>query len=535
MKTELNYFIISLSFALLFVCGGQAIALDDVSPLEKSPPVLATETQPNTLPAPGGDQSADKQSNRLPLKTSINEAILLSLENNKEFKVERLTPQISQTHELEEQAAFDSSVSATYTNSRESKETTGGAESIVQSGESTVGLSKTLSTGTEIDLGISSDTSEASSSVRQNKVRGGLSITQSLLNGFGTEVNLANIKQSRLDTLSSRYELQGFAESLVARVEKTCWDFLLAEKKIAIFNDSLKLAEDQLFETRERIKVGKLAAVEVYAAQAEVALRREDLINARSDFALVRLQLQRLLNLPGNAGWDREIDITDPVVVPNVELDADASHVQIALKLRPEINQARLEIRRDELEVVKTKNGLLPVLDLFITLGKSGYAGSFRQAIDDLDGDSHDISGGLSFQFPISNRAAKARHKRATLTRQQAEEALDNLAQLIEVDVRSAIIEVKRTKEQISATAATRRLQKESLDGETEKFRVGKSTALLVARTQRDFIFSQIAEVEAIVKHLEALTELYRLEGSLLERRGITVPGGRLGSFPFSD
>jgi len=32
-----------------------------------------------------------------------------------------------------------------------------------------------------------------------------------------------------------------------------------------------------------------------------------------------------------------------------------------------------LEILSDDLELVKTQNGLLPLMDLFITLGKSGY------------------------------------------------------------------------------------------------------------------------------------------------------------------
>jgi outer membrane protein TolC len=60
---------------------------------------------------------------------------------------------------------------------------------------------------------------------------------------------------------------------------------------------------------------------------------------------------------------------------------------------------------------------------------------------------------------------------------------------------------------------------------ETEKFRVGKSTTLLVGRAQRDLLSAQIDEIRAVVGHLNGLVELYRLEGSLLERRGISAPG----------
>ncbi len=95
----------------------------------------------------------------------------------------------------------------------------------------------------------------------------------------------------------------------------------------------------------------------------------------------------------------------------------------------------------------------------------------------------------------------------------------------VELDVRTAFIEVNRTREQISATAATRKFQAEKLRAETEKFRVGRSTSLLVAQVQRDLLFSQIAEVRGVANYLKALVELYRLEGSLLERRGISAPG----------
>jgi outer membrane protein TolC len=315
--------------------------------------------------------------------------------------------------------------------------------------------------------------------------------------------------------------LRGFAESLVSDVEKACWDYVLAKRRIAIFADSLKLAEDQLRETEERIKVGKLAEVEVYAAQAEVALRHEALINARSDLALSRLRLQRLLNQQ----WTSEISVADKPTVPDVKLDDVGEHVQVALRWRPELNQAKLAVKREDLEIAKTKNGLLPVMDLFITMGKTGYADSFGGSADDLDGESYDIAGGITFAYPISRRAARARHKRSTLSRQQSQEALLNLAQLIEVDVRSAFIEISRAREQVTATAATRKLQEESVRGETEKFRVGKSTTLLVAQAQRDLVSSQIAEIEAMITYLKALIELYRLEGSLLERRGITAPG----------
>ena len=93
------------------------------------------------------------------------------------------------------------------------------------------------------------------------------------------------------------------------------------------------------------------------------------------------------------------------------------------------------------------------------------------------------------------------------------------------MDVRGAYIELKRAQEQVRATAVTRRLQEVNLTAETGKFLVGRSTSLLVAQAQRDLLSAQLSEVQAIVTCLKAMVELRRLEGSLLEFRGITCPG----------
>ncbi len=223
--------------------------------------------------------------------------------------------------------------------------------------------------------------------------------------------------------------------------------------------------------------------------------------------------------------WDRGIVLQDQPGVPKGELDGVEKHVLLALRMRPEMNEARLAVKRGDLEIVKTRNGLLPKLDLFVTLGKTGYADSFGRSVRDLDGDGYDVLVGLAGEYPLGNRDARAQNQRAVLTRQQVFRAVENLSQLVEADVRTAFIEVNRTREQISATSATRRFQAEKLRAETEKFRVGRSTSLLVAQAQRDLLSSRIAEVEAVVNYLKALVELYRLEGSLLERRGISAPG----------
>jgi len=463
-----------------------------------------------------------------PITVTVQNAILLALEHNRALKVEKFNPAIRRTGEDEERAAFDPILTGGYSRDREKSviPSRPNRENLTNEIDAGLAVSEYLPTGTDVSLELSTEQSWSNlytDDLHESRV--GLSITQALLRGGGVNYNLASLRQARLDTRSSQFELRGFAETLVARVEETYWNYALAQRQIKIFLESLKLAEQQKRETEEIIKIGSLAESELTAAEAEIALRREGLINARSDLGKTHLQLLRLLNPPDTNLWQRDIVLLHEPRIPEVTLDDVESHVGVALRMRPELNQARLQVQRGDLEIVKTKNGLLPKMDFFINLGKTGYAGSFSSSANDIDGDSYDTIVGVSLAFPLVNREARARYRKSLISREQTEEAVKNLVQLVQVDVRSAYIEVTRAKEQISATAATRALQEEKARIEAEKFRVGKSTTLLVAQAQRDLLSSRITEIETITNYLKALIELYRLEGSLLERRGIRAPG----------
>lgn len=457
-----------------------------------------------------------------PLELTLTDAALLALENNRSLRVERYNPAIRQTSEDQARAVFDPSLSAEVSGS--SQRTTAGNSTGLGA---SVELTRSLPTGTDVSVGLSADRSHTSGTGTDYSTRAGISVTQALLRGYGLDVNLASIRQAELDTRSSEYELRGFAESLLGQIESAYWDYALARRQIEIYEQSLDLANRQLKETEQRIQVGVQAETERAAAEAEVALRQEGLINARSALESARLRLLRLLNPPGSALWQREITLKDQPTASDLKLDEAEAHVALALRMRPDLNQARLALQRGELEIVKTKNGLLPKLDLFITLGKTGYASSFIDSVGDMTGNHYDAAAGLRVEYSLWNRDADAQHRRATLSRDQAADALGNLAQLVEMDVRTAHVEAKRTREQVTATAATRKLQDQKLRAETEKFKVGKSTSLLVAQAQRDLLASQIAEVQAVVNQLKAVADLFRLDGSLLDRRGIAAPGRR--------
>ncbi|MFA5203881.1 MAG: TolC family protein [Lentisphaeria bacterium] len=466
------------------------------------------------------------------LDLSLRQAVLMAVENNPALAVQRLDIPIVRTYEDDQRAVFDPVFTATA--ARRQQRAPGASEGAGEYDLSTArttttavdaALSQYLPTGTRIALEAGTAAGPDYLPSAWHASRAGLTVSQALLQGFGTEVNLASLRQARLDTRISEYEFRAYAAAFLQQVEEACWDYTLAVRQIEIVDQSLKLAREQLAETDERIRVGKLARIERVAAEAEVAQRLENQINARSNLANICLALLRLLNPGGPDPWACQVAIRTPDDAAPPAPDPLEQQVAVALRMRPELNQARLLIQRQVLEVVKTKNGLLPKMDAFLTLGKSGYADSFTGSLHGDQGDGYDLAAGVTLQYPLFNRQAQADHRRARLARDQAREALVNLTQLVQVDVRTAYVEVQRVNAQLEATRQTRRLQEEKLRAEQEKFRNGKSTSLLVGQVQRDLLESQISEARTRAECFKALVRLFRLDGSLLSRRGLDVPG----------
>jgi outer membrane protein len=498
--------------------GGPNVPADTL--VRMSPPTAdAARAMPHRVWPPG------------PLQVTVADAVLMSLENNRALVVQRLNPAITQTLEDQARAVFDPTIAADLSAGRVKGERQARSGSQTEgyttdTAEGVISLAQFFPTGTTMAL--EAGTRMSDSSLYDDPFyasRLGMTVTQALLRGFGTDVNLVRLRQARLDTRMSEFELRGFTEALVAEVERTCWDYALARRQIEIVEESLKIARQQRDDTQELVAVGRLAEAELPAVQAEVAAQEQALIEAQANKEVIRLQLLRLLNPSGPDIWQREVEVIHQPTLPDITLEDVAQYVAVSQRMRPVLNQARLELQRGDLELVKTRNGLLPLLDLFITLGKSGYADAFGDSIERIDEDSYDALAGLRFQYPFFNRDAQAAHRRAQLSRTQAQDALDNLSQLVEVDVRTAYIDVNRTKQQIAASSVTRKFNEEKLRTETEKLRVGKSTSFLVAQAQRDLLVSRIAEVEALANYLKALIDLYLQDGSLLARRGIEAPG----------
>ncbi len=382
-------------------------------------------------------------------------------------------------------------------------------------------LSQRLPTGTTVDIASSFSSTESSIYIDQYVGTMSVTFSQSLLKGAGLGANLASLRRARFDIEISKEEMRAMAEQMVANVETAYWNLYLADREIDIQRESLALAQKQLQESLERVAVGKLPDFELAAVHAEVSSREEALITAQSRYHQARLQFLYLLNPKHENSWNIMPLLLDHPVIPPDSLGDVELHEALGLKYRPDLRQAELNLKKGKLEIARTRNGLLPRLDFFITLGRTSYAQTFKEGLPDYNSPFYDITGGINFELPVLNRKESAQAGQARWSFEQMQLSYQNMQRMVQWDVRTAYIEVMRTRKLIETTQATLALQEKKLAAELEKFRVGRSTNYLVLQAQRDFTASQLQAARTIVSYLEALIKLYQSEGTLLQRRGI--------------
>lgn len=462
------------------------------------------------------------------LPLSVKDSILMALENNNALEVERYNPEIVQTFVEQQLAVFDPLLSANVNGGEEKGKRTSGVGAFTDVGSRDKALSANVSKrfqyGIELGLGTDIRTRESNVFTRLYSTRLGATLNVPILEGRGSAVNLVGVHQAEKNIEISQYALHGFVLALINQVETLYWDLYSAQEELTILKNSRYLAEQQLEETRERIAVGALPEIELAAAEGELALSNGAVIDAESELERNRLELLASIHPPMDNYWEMNIDLVEsPALLEEVAFDLN-EFVPLALTLRPEIMETVTLLERDELQLVRTKNGLLPRLDFFMDYGKTGYANTFGDSLTSLEDDTFDINIGFVLQHRFGRRAQQASHQRAALNVEEAKSAIKNLEQLVELDVRTASVEIERFQRQIESTQIASRFQEAKYQAELEKFRVGKSTNLLVLVTQRDLTQSRLDELRAVINLRKAVADFYYAAGMLSDYHKIVLP-----------
>lgn len=480
---------------------------------------LTSETAPATeVPPPPAEISIDD--------LSLEAAVWLALDTDPELAAQRLQPVVDGAFEAIERGVFDPRLFAEGSYFRERAVQTARAtgERFDVTGEQTseaLGLRQTLPTGTELELAVRHRLDDSDRTPSQNEARLDVSITQSLLRGFGLDVNLAALRQAEARYEASHHELGAFAAALVADVEATYWRLTGARVRLKVLERGVESATQERDLQRSRVQAGLLPPLDLAAIEAELATRRQALVEAEAEVASAGLELLRRL--------DRSGELTG-VPLPSAMLpdtpgrpEKVEDRVALALIRRPELAQAQAQLRAGNLQVEVTRNGLLPRLDVFASFGKTGFDDSASGAFGNLGEQTFDARVGLSLDYALGHRAASASDRAARATAEQARRAVDNLERQVRLEVRLASVELRRAAGQLGASRATLEARDAALEAARAHVEAGTGTTLELAQAQSARLSAEVAMVDARVAYAQARLRLYLADGSLLARRGIQI------------
>ncbi len=488
------------------------------------------------------------------LRLSLADCLGTALENNLDLVSARKDPLIAEEQVAVNQAAFDGVIgaNANLTDSSSDKLITdlspamlgavpGASDDETNSGG--VSWSQLLNYGANYSLSVNLR-DEAATSSDISLFTGQLSATDRdttaesislryempLLQGFGRETNKVNVLLARSGVSTSKEDLRLQAMRTMQQVEDAYWDLLATRAALQVARESLKLARDLYELNKKKVEVGTLAPIDVTQAEAGVASREEDVIVAENAVQNAEDVLRGLLAFPSDdPSWRMPIIPTDSADFEPRDVDVEAA-LATALERRPEIINARQQVRDRELSQRVAKNGVRHSLDLTaeITRNQGDTDFSFSESgllvsFTNQDSDGDDWSVQLVYGYPIRNRRAKAEYAVSTLNREKSEVALRNAEQDIRIDVRTAARNVVSGVKRVGAARSNTVLQRKTLEAEQKKYENGMSTSFEVLRIQTDLSDARLAEIRAILDYMKGLADLERAKGTLLEARGLTL------------
>lgn len=483
------------------------------------------------------------------LDLSVQEAIVIALENNRDIQIEKENVVVSEGEITTQKGFFDPilNISSFYNDGETPTVSTFIPRGTVNQQDFNVtgNLEGKFSTGTFYDvLNFSSTRTETDSPLDDlspnwfNNLS--FSIGQELLRNFGVNVNNTFVITARRSNQISEKEFENVVTNVILDVESRYWLLVASKQNLELERTALELAQDLQRRNEIQVEVGVLPRVSVTQAKSEVAAREVDVIRAENTLQAAEDNLKNVLAMD----LAEEINTTDEPTTEVFQFDEQES-LDEAYRERPEIKQAKLNIENRETLKGYYSNQRLPRLAIEGGVQLQGLGGDENPDRLSFGGEPEPIPSqflGSSeafsqifgadfttwqilgvFSFPIFNRTAKGEYVKARAEFDRSVITLKKTQDDVALDVRSAIREIKNSLRAIDAAHVSVELAKEVVINEQERLNVGIGTTREVLEAQRDLIDAGVREITAIANYNIALAELERAKGTLLENKGVVI------------
>ncbi|MBI4917654.1 MAG: TolC family protein [Acidobacteria bacterium] len=505
--------------------------------------VASAEEPTQTVSTSPGQQTRGAQLGSPQLQLRLQEAVTLALDHNINLEISRLGLASYGEGIVAAGGIFDPTIAANYLEQSSKSPATNqlvGAE-VNESKRRTFDLSlgQYLPTGADVRLGWDNTRTSTNSTFYflNPSYDSGLnfSLSQPLLRGFGTDVNRTGIEVARRSREIGALQFEAIVIATIGQVESAYWNLVYRIDNLKVKQQSLKLAQDLLDQTRTRVRIGTSAPIDIVQSEATVAVREQEIIVAENAVVDAGDQLKSLMGFERPDDWNTVVVPMDSLEVStDLAVDLDVAISQ-ALETRPVLRQRAAERQIRELNYLVADNSVKPALDLSVAYGYSGVGGTLHAADATIAGGWDDAmqqiwdrdypqwSAGLGFSYTLGNHQAKAQRAQRRYDLAIADQNIALERQSVIEETRRAVRVLQDSAKSIAAAVKARELAERNVDAEQKKFANGMSTNFLVLQVQEDLAIAQAAELQSRVTYRQAVVAYQAAVGILLEGRGIQL------------
>jgi outer membrane protein TolC len=417
------------------------------------------------------------------------------------------------------------------------------------------GMNLGLSTGTQ--LSINFDNSRYSSNAARYTYNPfvtssfGVTITQPLLQGFGMSLNRRFIRIARNSQKVADLVFRQQVMDTVSGIARLYTDLVSLNEDVKVKQEALRLSQQLYDDNKNQVDQGTQAPIEVTRANAAVAASRQALITAQGLVRQQELIVKTAITRGGLANpqlLEAHIIPTNTLDVPDQETAQQLPDlVGEALRNRPDLAGAGIQVANSEISLNGSLNALKPQLDLVGTVQNSGMAGDLNPLAGPPTGtvniggygtalgqlfrrDYPTYAVGVQLTLPLRNRVAQADAVRDELQVRQAQVRRQQLQDQVRLEVADAEESLRQARAAYDAAVEARRLQEQSVNVEEQTFAVGLSTNLTVIQYQNYLAQARSTEVASKGAYIKANIALERATGSTLDSHHVVIDEAYKGS-----
>ncbi len=347
----------------------------------------------------------------------------------------------------------------------------------------------------------------------------GVVLTQPLLRNAGVNNSRAMIRMAREESEVAFQEWRRQMMQAVGSAEAAYWDLEISQRRVALREASVRVAEQVLEDNRARLEAGRGAEVEVQQAEAGLAVRQTQLLEARQ--ALVEAS-NRLRTFFSESIRNRDflIRATDTPALREMAVDPLPLFDE-AMMLHPDVLIRKHRLAQQEIRTDFTRNQQLPEVNLTGSYGFNSLGETSSDAVSEAwGGDFVSWSVGVQVRMPLGGNArGHGEYQASRLRLQQEQTGLQATEVALMNQLSSSVRRVENNLAQARNYQRVAELNAQLLETELARLEAGQSDSRKVLDTEERLTEALEAEATSITRFMVGLLELDLSSGTLLRAR----------------